>query len=276
MEIIKTESIDGKAIKYSVNGMEFISIRKKDGKNNLCIPTQTFCNLKCQFCQLTYLPKQIPSNLDCHFIYSGVKRMLADLPYEPTLLLSFMGRGEPLLCQSNLFETITYLQKMICKSRYENMRFAIATIIPSQKHMELFTDSVVKNNLPMKVHWSLHSPDQEIRSELIPAALNISDSMDLIKNYIKKTSNPVEIHYALTDSVNDKREDALKLADLIKDIDNISVKIMTLSDVPKSGLRPSNRAEDFALHLTENGVKEVEIYTPPGQDIGASCGLFNV
>ena len=138
MEIIKTESVDGKAIKYSINGMEFISIRKKDGKNNLCIPTQTFCNLKCQFCQLTYLPKQTPSNLDCHFIYSGVKRMLADLPYEPTLLLSFMGRGEPLLCQSNLLRknrSLSLLQS--CRSLPEpfNLSDNVVQLIQSASHV---------------------------------------------------------------------------------------------------------------------------------------------
>lgn len=56
-------------------------------------------------------------------------------------------------------------------------------MMPNYNLKEL-TEYVNETNMPLKVHFSLHSPIDEKRKELIPnTRVNVTDAIDLLKYY---------------------------------------------------------------------------------------------
>ncbi len=98
--------------------------------------------------------------------------------------------------------------------------------------------------------------------------------------YKNITSNKVEIHYALIEYVNDKISDAWVLAKLLR-YKNIPIKFLHYNAKKNNTIKASNKEtydmfKDILYGSTDGefiGI-ETEFYTPPGLDIGASCGQF--
>jgi adenine C2-methylase RlmN of 23S rRNA A2503 and tRNA A37 len=249
--------------------LEVSYIRKNDGKDILCVPTQTSCKMGCKFCHLTGL--DIPAkNLAPEEILDLVKAALEfQCPDNPTLLISFMGAGEPLLNVSGIIESAKLIQAL---PGYQNIRFAISTIIPSRKAFTDFTEQVISNKLPFKIHWSLHCITTEVRKNLMPSAMPAVQSLYLLSNYIKLTGQPVEIHYTLMAGINDTPFDIECISTIVDR--KMTIKLLRFS--PKSDeptLMESQSTAQFRAQLEQNGFT-VEVYSPPGRDIGSSCGQF--
>jgi len=251
--------------------LEVSYIRKGDGKDILCVPTQTSCKMGCKFCHLTGL--EIPAkNLVPEEIFNLVKAALEfQYPDNPTLLISFMGAGEPLLNVSGLINSAKLIQSI---PEYQKIRFAISTIIPNQKTFTDFTNQVIESKLPFKLHWSLHCVKPETRKSLMPAALPVVQSLELLSTYIELTGQPVEIHYTLMAGVNDTPLDIGTISKLVDR--RMVIKLLRFS--PKADeptLMESYDTAQFRMQLEQNGFT-VEVYSPPGRDIGSSCGQFIV
>src|SRR5271155_3419358 len=111
------------------NILEFSLIRKGDGKDIICVPTQTSCNLGCKFCFLTGsgLPVR---NLSEDEIVDGIEHIALKegLPTNPTLLVSFMGSGEPLANWQAVIGSAKTIRSI--NRGYASVRFGLATIIP--------------------------------------------------------------------------------------------------------------------------------------------------
>ncbi len=89
--------------------IEFSYINKSDGKDIICAPTQTSCNLGCKFCFLSDYKLKVrnlqPEEITTPIDYVVEKLGLLSLEKRnKVLLVSFMGCGEPLL---NLINVIT-------------------------------------------------------------------------------------------------------------------------------------------------------------------------
>jgi 23S rRNA (adenine2503-C2)-methyltransferase len=249
--------------------LEVSYIRKNDGKDILCVPTQTSCKMGCKFCHLTGL--EIPAkNLAPEEILALVKAALEfQCPDNPTLLISFMGAGEPLLNVPGLIESAKLIQAL---PGYQNIRFAVSTIIPSPKSFVEFTHQVIDNKLPFKLHWSLHCIKPGVRRKLMPAATSVIQSLSLLSKYQKLTGQPVEIHYTLMDGVNDTAEDLEEISCLVDK--KMTIKLLKFAPhANEPTLVESLSTLQFKTQLEERGFT-VEIYSPPGRDIGSSCGQF--
>lgn len=270
----------------SSNILEFSFINKNDGKHIICVPTQSSCNMKCVFCPLTYDDKKT-TNINYDIIYLGVNEVLKYMNSthdkqslnkirEETLLISFMGSGEPLLNSSNLLKACLLLNSY--KLLYTDVRFAVATIIPSRKVFKAFSDMVKSNELNIKMHLSLHSIDQVVRSELMPRAMPIIDSLKLLQQYADDTGNEIEIHHTLIKDVNDSESDLNSLLKLLKKLNfskyNVTYKLLSFSEGPEIDLKKSDNYELFEDCIKRIGIRS-EIYLPPGSDIGAGCGQFD-
>ena len=60
--------------------VEFSYINKDDGKDIICLPSQTMCNIGCKFCHTTeYIGKIKTRNLSYTEIVHGVEYILAEL-----------------------------------------------------------------------------------------------------------------------------------------------------------------------------------------------------
>lgn len=249
--------------------MEVSVIRKGDGKDILCVPTQTNCNMGCKFCHLTGL--NIPSkNLAAIQIVNLVNNSIKQSPPQnDTLLISYMGVGEPLLNLVDVFESAVFLRQ---HSPYKKVRFGISTLIPGVKPFNKLIEYTNFYHLDLKLHWSLHSAQMNVRKSLMPSAIDIKTGSQLCSRFLEETGQPVEVHYTLIDGINDQNRD-IRLIDSYID-KRFVFKILKFAPhklEPK--LEESHKTHSFKKALESLGFK-VEVYSPPGRDIGSSCGQF--
>lgn len=285
MKLVKVvESTEDNTLKYIYKNdndliVEFSYINKNDGKDIICVPTQTMCNLGCKFCHTTdHIGKIKSVNLTSDEIYEGVTYIIDDLNLvsnNRTLLVSYMGCGEPVLNVDNVARSMDSLKRLE-EEGFPLVRFAIATSIPKNNWIDFnkLTKHIKENNLPVKVHLSLHYTVDGQRKKWMPASLDIESSIACVDFYHKYTGNPVEIHYALIDDVNDSEEDAIILSNLLKG-KGFNVKFLFYNEKDSIEYHASNtdRLKIFKVFLDENSIP-FEYYIPPGLSIGASCGSF--
>jgi len=270
----KIASIEDATIKYifDLNGqmVEFSYIDNGTDKDIICVPCQTMCNMKCTFCHLTDHIGQIPTkDMDYKDIAEGVEYIIGDLSLgDRTILISYMGCGEPLANMSNVIDSMIMVER-------PNMRFGLATMLPKKHYEEFFTliKRVKSNKLSLKVHLSMHFVDDEQRKEWMPSALDLESSMNMLKLYRSLTGNPIEVHYTIMKDVNDTR---YHLDNLNRMVDNqTTIKFMMFSEKESLDVVKSDEAKlEKEIKWLKSDGKIVEYYKPPGNDIGSSCGQF--
>lgn len=275
LESIVRSQVD-KASKFVFNiretAIEFNYIDNESGKDIVCTPTQTSCNMGCTFCFLTGLDLPVKSLTPDEMVY-GVGKVIQHCRKEDheTLLISFMGAGEPLVNKNNVIEAARVIEGAY-KNAYKTVRFAIATIMPKAILMRELTAQVKESGLNFKVHLSLHSAINEERIEIMPNVIDVRESISLLQEYMHETGNETEIHYTLIAGVNDSNSHLCHLTDLLRDT-GITVKFLNF--IESGELRASSRVGFFRECLETCGVS-TEFYVPPGEDIGTSCGQFLV
>ena len=272
----KILSSDNKNIKYifthsSSIPLEVSLIRKNDGKDIICLPTQTNCKMGCQFCHLTGVDSPT-KNLEWREMATLVDKIFEDSPpIEPTLLISYMGAGEPLLNIENVIASMLAIQHW--KSYYKNIKFAISTIIPNLFGFGYLAHNVKYHNLPVKLHWSMHATSFYTRKSLMPAAKENNVAINCLRAYKALTNQNVEIHYTLIDGINDTDEDINNIAKLILPQDGFNFKLLKFAPRADNPQKSSLNIVNFKKSLETLGY-QVEVYSPPGEDIQAACGQF--
>lgn len=256
-------------------------IQKGDGKNILCVPTQTNCAQACKFCHLSALAGKVAvSNLTAQEIHDITAFAWADAPWEQSelpLLVSFMGAGEPLANLAELHQAMLKIRDGAGDVDIA-VRFGLATMMPAAylNAFEVFTDTVKADRLPLKVHLSLHYVTTEERKHWMPTTAPVYESLRLLREYRRITGNPIEIHYTLIQCVNDALGHIHTLGSLLQG-DPIPVKFLHYNPTPGDTHRAS---EDTWVEFLRSELGKpkygvtTEYYTAPGTDIGASCGMF--
>lgn len=277
--------------------IEMTLLANKPEIDVVCVPTHHFCNLGCKMCHLTNkgLNKKMLPIKPNDFIECLIRTVT--FPDKPNferrtnkkkLLLSFMGVGEPLL-NLHLIEEV-YKNENILKEKlgYETIGYAIATMMPNDNILKL-TEIVNKLNIPLKVHFSMHTPIDNDRYELIPSTkvsveqalmyLNhyrniIQTNNKIMNEYVKlhRTNDPVEIHYTLIRNVNDSEKELDKICSILYKY-NIPIKFIRFNPINELEISCNETLwiKTLAKKLPELRVKT---YSPPGKQIGSSCGEF--
>lgn len=254
----------------------------------VCVPTHNFCCLGCKMCHLTN--NKLNKKMNSIQYKDFIECLLDSLEYfdnKENLLISFMGVGEPQL-NIELIKNV-YLNEKIIKEKfgYKNIGYSISTMMPFDNIAEL-TDVVFSNNIPLKLHFSLHSPIDSKRNNLIPATkMSVKESLEalseyrkllqgndsIIREYSKFHTNFdfTEIHYTLINDVNDSDDELKILYDLLSEY-KIPIKFITFN--PKNEMIKSNKEEKWINKLNEIAGLIVKKYCPPGREVGSSCGEF--
>ena len=209
-------------------------------------------------------------------------------PDKKKLLISFMGVGEPLL-NLKLIEEV-YKNENLIKEKlgYEDIGYAIATMMPNNNILRL-KEMVCKLNIPLKVHFSMHTPIDSERYDLIPSTnvsipealaylVNYRESLqaneEIMKKYSKlhTTNDPIEIHYTLINGVNDSQKELIKVCELLSKF-NISIKFIRFN--PINELQISNNEDEWVSKISQTIPQlRIKTYCPPGKEVGSSCGEF--
>ena len=239
---------------------------------SLCVSSQAGCAMGCRFCASTLKGKA--RNLTASEIL-GQAAVTAWDTGERVDGIVLMGIGEPL---DNYDNVIRFLRLV---SDRRGMGIGLRHISLSTCGLVPRIYDLAKEGLPVTLSVSLHAADDETRSALMPVNRRypIAELLEACRAYFAETGRRVSFEYTLIAGKNDSREDAAKLASVLKRGMRATchVNLILLNEVAETGLStPARaRANEFMGELVRLGVNAT-IRRRLGADISASCGQLRL
>ena len=256
--------------------VEVVYIPETD-RGTLCISSQVGCTLTCSFCHTG--TQKLVRNLTAGEIVGQVMLARDDLvewpvqgdPNKEGRLISnvvLMGMGEPLY-------------------NFENVRDGLRVIMDNEgialgrRRITLSTSGVVPeiartaNEIGCLLAVSFHATTDEVRDQLVPInkKWNIATLLDALRAYPGlNNSERITFEYVMLQGVNDSKEDAHRLVELIRGIP-AKINLIPFNEWPGAPYKRSsgNRIHAFADIIHDAGYAS-PIRTPRGEDIMAACG----
>jgi 23S rRNA (adenine2503-C2)-methyltransferase len=269
--IIQQSSADG-TIKFLFElhdgySIETVLMRHEYG-NSVCVTTQVGCRIGCTFCASTL--GGLKRNLEAGEIVAQVVKVqqALDESNERVSSIVIMGIGEPF---DNYDHMLSFL-KIVNHDKGLNIGARHITVSTSGIIPKIY--QFADENLQINFAISLHAPNTELRSRLMPInkAYKLPDLMDAVRYYVDKTGRRVSFEYGLFGGVNDQVEHAEELARLIKSI-KCHVNLIPVNYVPERDYVRTPRDQIFLFEKTlKNAGVNVTIRREQGSDIDAACG----
>lgn len=244
------------------NCIETVLMRYRHG-NTVCISSQVGCRMGCAFCASTLGGKVrnlTPSEMLDQVLFT---QLAAGVPISNIVL---MGIGEPL----DNFDTVLRFLELV--NHPDGLHIGMRHISLSTCGLVDKIDKLAQRGLQLTLSVSLHAPDDETRSKIMPVnrGIGVERLMDCCRRYFQTTGRRISYEYAMIDGVNDSDQQADRLASLLKGTPG-HVNLIPLNDVEESPLKPSRRVAAFQKRLESQGVT-VTVRRKLGGDIDASCG----
>ena len=249
----------------------------EEGRGTLCISSQVGCTLTCSFCHTG--TQKLVRNLTAGEIVGQVMLARDDLGEWPEpgegagadRLVSnvvLMGMGEPLY-------------------NFDNVRDAMKIVMDGEgialgrRRITLSTSGVVPEiartatEIGCLLAVSFHATTDAVRDQLVPInkRWNIATLLDALRAYPGlSNSERITFEYVMLDGVNDSKEDAHRLVELLRGIP-AKVNLIPFNEWPGAPYKRSsgNRIHAFA-DIIHNAGYASPIRTPRGEDIMAACG----
>ena len=268
LEILaKNEDIDVKKYLFGLsdnNKVEAV-LMYHDYGNSLCISTQVGCNMGCAFCESGRLKKV--RNLESHEMVLQILKIEEDINVRISHVV-LMGIGEPFDNYDNVISFINIINDnngIALGSRH--ITVSTCGVVPKIKE---FTNYDKQVNLAI----SLHAPNNEIRDKLmnINKAYKIEELMDSIKDYIKVTNRRVTFEYIMLQGINDTKDCAIELSNLLKGM-NCYVNLIPYNETSHIEFKKSSQKTilEFYDILKKNNIN-VTIRREFGSKVSAACG----
>ena len=231
--------------------------------NTVCVSSQVGCRMGCAFCASTIGGKVRdlrPSEILDQVLFTQID---AGLPVSNIVL---MGIGEPM---DNLDNVLRFLELV---NHPQGMNIGM-------RHISLSTCGVIPGirrlaelELQLTLSVSLHAPDSETRSRLMPVnrAYDVEELFAACHDYFRRTGRRISFEYAMIDGVNDRDWQADLIAERLRGMPG-HVNLIPLNDVAESPFRPSRRTAAFQKRLESHGVTAT-VRRSLGGDIDAACG----
>ena len=244
------------------NCIETVLMRYKHG-NTVCISCQVGCRMGCAFCASTLAGRV--RNLTPAEMVDQVLFTQLDSGTEVSNIV-LMGIGEPL----DNFDTV--MRFLTLANHPDGLNIGMRHISLSTCGLTEQIDKLAQYRLQLTLSVSLHAPDDETRSRIMPVnkSVGVEKLMETCRRYFQTTGRRISYEYAMIDGVNDADWQADLLARHLKGMPG-HVNLIPLNEVEESPLRPSRRVAAFQKRLEEQGVT-VTVRRRLGSDIDASCG----
>ena len=231
--------------------------------NTVCISSQVGCRMGCAFCASTIAGKVRdlrPSEMLDQVLFTQL-----DSGREISNIV-LMGIGEPL---DNMENVLRFLELV---NHPDGMNIGMRHISLSTCGVVPGIDALAEKQLQLTLSVSLHAPDSETRSRIMPVnrAYDVELLFDACHRYFEKTGRRISFEYAMIDGVNDNDWQADLIAKKLRGMPG-HVNLIPLNDVVESPYKPSRRIAAFQKRLESHGVTAT-VRRSLGGDIDASCG----
>ena len=249
---------------YDGNAVETVVMGYNHG-NTVCVSSQVGCRQGCAFCASTIgglvrclEPSEILDEVLFSELDSGKK----------ISNIVLMGIGEPL---DNFDNVVKFIQLVNCA---DGMNIGMRHISLSTCGIIEKFDELAELDYPITLAVSLHAPDDETRTKIMPANRNrgVDALMEACKRYYEKTGRRITFEYAMIDGVNDTEYHARLLVKRAKYV-GAHVNLIPLNHVEESHYNPTTpgHMKAFIKILEDNGVNAT-VRRKLGGDVDASCG----
>lgn len=252
--------------------VESVVMRYEHG-NTICISSQVGCRMGCKFCASTIGGRV--RDLTAGELLGQVIAAQKDMG-ERISNIVMMGIGEPLDNYDNVlkFLHLVNAEDGICIG-YRHISLSTCGLVER-------IERLAEENLPITLSISLHAPDDETRSAIMPInrKYGVDALLDACRAYFAKTGRRISFEYTLIAGKNDSPENAQKLARVLNaklrsrtETMPIHVNLIPVNEVAESGFRRSGKdaIAAFARILESKGIRAT-VRRKLGSDINASCG----
>lgn len=243
------------------------------GRATLCISSQAGCGMACPFCATGQ--GGLDRNLSTAEIVDQVRAAAAMMQAEGSRLSNvvFMGMGEPLANYNRVVAAVRQITQPAPDGFGISQRNVTVSTVGLAPQIRRLADEGLSCTLAV----SLHTPDDELRDELVPMnnRFAVAEVLDAARYYADQTGRRVSIEYALIRDMNDQnfRADMLgkKLHAALGSL--VHVNVIPLNPTPGSkwDASPKARQDEFVRRVAAQGVP-CTVRDTKGQEIAAACG----
>ena len=271
------DSVDGtRKWAIRVEGGSLVeSVLIPDGdRATLCVSSQVGCSLDCKFCSTGKqgFQRDLTAAEIIGQVWLAIDSYGAWQPGSPRVVTNvvMMGMGEPLLNFDNVVAAMSLMTDDLSYGLSKRkVTLSTSGVVPALDKLAEFSD--------VSLAISLHAPNDEIRSKIIPINKRypIAELLASGQRYIDAQTDRkrvVTIEYTLLAGVNDQPEHARELSELLKNYP-CKINLIPFNSFPNSGFsRPSGNAVSRFWKVLIDAGFVVTIRTTRGDDIDAACG----
>ncbi len=249
-----------------------------DKRRTLCISSQAGCAMGCTFCATAQ--GGLARNLTSGEIVAQVlhfARYLAKPDVDPPMNLErptavtnivLMGMGEPMHNYRNVWTALRLLTDADAFGLgARHITLSTVGLIP-------MIDRMADEGLQIALAVSLHAPNDELRSSLVPlnSRYPVADLLAAVRRYIDKTHRRVTFEYALMAGINDSPALAEELAEKLNPL-LCHVNVIPLNPIPDSPFQPTSDADTLRfVEILRAGGVPATVRLRRGIEINAGCG----
>ncbi len=240
-------------------------------RGTLCVSSQVGCGLNCTFCSTG--TQGFNRNLSSAEIVGQVwvaAKHLGNVPHHQRKLTNvvMMGMGEPLLNFDNVVRAMSIMRDDLGLG-LANKRVTLSTagLVPMIDKLGEVAD--------VSLAVSLHAPNDELRTELVPLnkKYSIAELLGACQRYAaRRPRTSITFEYTMLKGINDQPEHARQLIKLMRTVPS---KVNLIPFNTFAGTR-FERSDEATIRRFQKILLDADVLTmvrrTRGDDIDAACG----
>lgn len=229
----------------------------------VCVSSQVGCAMACNFCATG--KGGFTRHLQVHEIVDQVLTVQSDFG-ERVSHVVLMGMGEPL---ANIDQVVAAINCLNQDVGIGQRSITLSTVgIPGKIH------ELAQHNLQITLAVSLHAPNQRLRTELIPTAVNypLAELLTECRDYVEITGRRLSFEYVLLADVNDHPELAMELSKHLRGFQS-HVNLIPYNPIDDADYqRPDRQRIQKFVQVLEQQHIAVSVRYSKGLEADAACG----